>query len=225
MPVVTGYLNTSGDSYIPFLSQVYGLIKRLLPESDVKFGGFAYGPVIWKISGYAMNGVYLRSDSSTAPYIFHPGMCNFDDLSNRIEGPSVVDMKYATSFMAFYDDTRELVIIKGDNPEVVCFALELLDPVNLQPVCYMVSGASSAVFATQNDVTSGSIKIVLPEPARRKDTVKVSRVYFLTPYGLLTTRRLYSAHNSNVKFSSSVQIGTKKFIQIGSYLVDVTDEV
>jgi hypothetical protein len=84
---------------------------------------------------------------------------------------------------------------------------------------------NSAVFATQDAVTQGSISVILPEPIRVGDTVKVSRAYLATPLGLAVTRYLYSANSPATLASMSVQIGSKKFIRVGSYLVDITGEL
>jgi hypothetical protein len=232
MTVATGYALLM--NYYPNPVQIYLLIRRLLPTTDVKYGGFDFYPVIWKIpSGYARTGAYIRiytiygGVDGNVYRFFCVGVCDFDTLGNRTE-TGYVEFGGGPTFIAFYDDTRELVMI---SPSAVCLALELLNPVNLQPVCYMIymggitSMAGIAVFATSNETNTGGASIIAPEPIRVKDSIKVSRMYFSTPFGLLTTRRLYSANNPNVRFASSIQIETKKFIPVGPFFVDVTDEL
>jgi hypothetical protein len=219
--MATGYLVNKNYGYNT--QQIYRTAQKVLDSSKLKFGGLNYKSVIFKIpSGYARTGVYIRQyadDGYNLSYYFYLGVCDFDTLGDRVE------TTYAggdgTGLVVVYD-TGEFAI---SFPEM--YAMELLDPVSLSPVGFMAWFASlnSAIFLTQNTVTQGSVTTILPEPIRTRDTVKVSRVYFLTPLGIVTTRHLYSANIPNTRVSMSIQIGSSKFIQVGSYLIDVTDEV
>jgi hypothetical protein len=222
MAVATGYMYSRQNGWNT--QQIYRVAQKVLDSSKLKFSGFNYQPVITRIpSGYARTGAYMRqydNDGYTNSNVFYLGLCNFDTLGDRIE-TSAYNMS-GSVFVAVYD-TGEFILIGGDT----VFALELLNPVSLSPIGFMVwqSEDNAAIFATQNVVTQGSISIILPEPIRVGDTVKVSRAYFATPLGLAVTRYLYSASSPTTLASMSIQIGSRKFIHIGSYLVDITGEV
>jgi hypothetical protein len=222
MAVATGYMYSQSYGYNT--QQIYRVALKILDSTKLKFGGFNYNPVIFKIpSGYARTGAYIRqvgADGGGNSQFYILGLCDFDTLSNRTE--TVDDVVYGSVFVAVYD-TGEFILIGEDT----LFGLELLNPVSLSPIGFMVwqSEDNSAVFATQDTVTQGSISVILPEPIRVGDTVKVSRVYLATPLGLAVTRHLYSANSPVTLASMSVQIGSSKFIRVGSYLVDVTGEV
>ena len=221
MACITGYANFQNNSVNT--QQILLLLKRLLPSTDLKFGGFNYQPVIWKLpSGYARTGAYIRqnaNDWADGSNTLILGVCDFDTLTNTYDAPGVATS--GSNFIIFYEDTREFIKI-GDN---IYMFLRLLDPLTLNPVCYAALHSSAGIFMTSDSITTGNYTLITPEPLRFKDTVKASRVYFLTPLGILTTARLYSANYPTVKYSTSINIGTKKYIQVGSFFVDVTDEV
>jgi hypothetical protein len=221
MACVIGYANF--QSYSVNTRQILLLLKRLLPSTDLKFGGFDYQPVIWKLpSGYARTGAYIRqsaNDWTSGSNTLILGVCDFDTLTNTYDAPGVTTS--GSNFMIFYEDTREFIKI-GDN---IYMFLRLLDLLTLNPVCYAALHSSSGIFMTSDSITTGNYTLITPEPIRAKNTVKVSRVYFLTPLGILTTDRLYSANSPTVRYGTSISIGTRKYIQVGSFFVDVTDEV
>jgi hypothetical protein len=221
MAVATGYLVNKNYGYNT--QQIYRIAQKVLDSSKLKFGGFNWKPVIFKIpSGYARTGVYIRQyadDGGNMSDSFYLGVCDFDTLGDRTE--TTYGGNDGTGFVAVYD-TGEFVVTLLE-----MYAMELLDPVSLNPVGFMAwfAGLNSAIFVTQNTVTQGSVTTILPEPIRTGDTVKVSRVYFLTPLGIVTTRHLYSANIPNTRVSMSIQIGSSKLVHVGSYFIDVTEEV
>jgi hypothetical protein len=223
MAVATGYVLFKDSGWNT--QQIYRVAQRVLDSSKLKFGGFNYQPVIIRIpSGYARTGAYIRqnaNDGTTGSGYFCLGLCNFDTLGDRVE-TSTYNMD-GIHFVAVYD-TREFIDIAGGK---TVLGIELLNPASLNPVGFMVwqSEDNSAIFTTQNSVTQGSISVILPDSIRTGDTAKVSRAYFATPLGLVTTRYLYSAPTGSTCVSMSVQIGSRKFIQVGSYLIDITGEV
>jgi len=223
MATATGYMVSR--QYGWNTQQIYRIAKKVLDSSKLKFAGFDYSPVITKIpSGYARTGAYIRqygSDGGSYSNIFYLGLCNFDTLGDRNETTTFGIS--GNVFVAIYD-TGEFIIAL---PNSIALALELLNPISLNPIGFMVwqSEDNSAIFITQSDVTYGSVTAIMPEPIRVGDTVKVSKVYFITPLGLAVTRRLYSINTANTNVNMSLQIGSSKFIQIGSYLIDITGEV
>jgi hypothetical protein len=223
MATATGYMVSK--SYGWCTQQTYRIADKVLDSSKLKFGGFNYNPVITRIpSGYARTGAYIRQDSSDGGIntnVFSVGLCNFDTLEDRNE-TSTFGMT-GSVFVAVYDTGEFIVAL----PNSIALALELLNPISLSPIGFMVwqSEDNSAVFITQSEVTYGSVAVIMPEPIRVGDTVKVSRVYFVTPLGLAVTRRLYSANTANTNISMSLQIGSNKFIRVGLYLIDITGEV
>jgi hypothetical protein len=225
MAVATGYLISKDPGWNT--QQVYRVARRVLDSSKLKFGGFDYNPVITKIpSGYVVTGAYIRqvgADNASLSGSYRLGLCDFDNLGNRTETVSTPSAT-ANMFVAVYDTGEFIILLPGT---LEMHAMELLDPVSLNPIGFMVwqSKNNSAVFATQDTVTQGSISVILPEPIRVGNTVNVSRVYFVTPLGLAVTRHIYSANSPSTFVGMSVQVGSSKFIQVGSYLIDVTDEV
>jgi len=220
MPTATGYM-ISRSSSNAHLQHMYLIARKILDSSKVKFGGFSGNPVIFRIpSGYARTGAYISS--GVFANSFYVGLCDFDTLENRINTRDSGGTDQ-NSFVAVYD-TGEFIAIGTALAE---FGLELLDPVTLNPVGFMVLSYStaSAIIATQNDVITTSTPLITPEPIRVSNTVYVSRVYFLTPLGIVTNRHLYSGNTPNTKIGSAIQVGSKRFIQFGSWLVDVTGEV
>lgn len=222
MAVATGYMVSKNFGWNT--QQIYRIAQKLPDSSKLKFGGFDYSPVITKIpSGYARTGAYIRQRAQEAgdgSHVFYLGLCDFDTLGDRIEtAPFGIE---GNVFIAVYD-TGEFIYIGG----YTALGLELLDPLSLNPIGFMIwqSMDNSAIFATQSAVTHGSVTVILPEPIRVGDTVKVSKVYFITPLGLAVTRHLYSGYTPNTYYGLHVQVGSKRFIQIGPYLIDITDEV
>jgi hypothetical protein len=219
MAVATGYMVSVSGGYN--IQQIYKIAQKVLDSSKLKFGGFSGNPVIFKIpSGYARTGAYIRLDNSATS--FRPGLCDFDTLENRVETSS--DSGTGNVFVAIYDTGEFAVTLPGT---IEMYALELLDPISLSPIGFMVWQVSnnSAVFADANTVTQGSVTAIYSEPLRIGDIVRVSKVYFITPLGFAVTRRLYSCYTPNTNYSLSIQIGSRKFINVGSWLIDVTDEV
>ena len=223
MSVAVGYGNFG--QYIATTQQMYVTMRRSLSSVDLKFGGFDYQPVIWKIpSGYAKTGAYIRqlgSDKSNLSNSLYVGLLDFDTLGDRVESDDFVLTGAAIMFA--YGDTKEFVVFGSQD----ILALELLDVNTLSGVGYMIwpSGINVGVFCDASGVYVGTISIINAEPIRSGDNVKVSRVYFSTPLGLVTTRRLYAMSHWSLKYNLCVQVGTSKFISVGDYLVDVTDEV
>jgi hypothetical protein len=222
MAVATGYMVSRDLGWNT--QQFYRVAQKVLDSSKLKFGGFNYSPVIIKIpSGYARTGAYMRqiaSDGYSNSNQYCLGLCNFDTLGDRIE--TAIYAMYGSTFVVVYS-TGEFILIGDDTT----FALELLNPVSLSPIGFMVwqSEDNSGIFATESTVSQGSISIILPEQIRVGDTVKVSRAYFATPLGLAVTRYIYSANSSTTLTSTSIQIGSSKFIPVGSYLINITGEV
>jgi len=224
MATATGYMVSR--QYGWNTQQIYRIAKKVLDSSKLKFGGFNYSPVITKIpSGYARTGAYIRqygSDGSSGSNSYYLGLCNFDTLGDRVETGSYSGT--GNIFVAIYDTGEFAVTLPGT---IEMYALELLNPVSLNPIGFMVwqVGSNSAVFADANTVTLGSVTAIYSEPLRIGDTVRVSKVYFITPLGFAVTRWLYSCYAPNTNYSLSIQIGNRKFISIGSWLIDITDEV
>jgi hypothetical protein len=224
MAVATGYMVSRIYGYNT--QQMYRIAQKVLDSSKLKFGGFNYQPVITRIpSGYARTGAYVRQDGydgSSGAYTYFIGLCDFDNLGNRIEtsGSSAT----GSVFVAVYDTGEFALSLPGT---IEAYAMELLDPISLSPIGFMVWNVNSntAVFAEADTITRGSVVAILPEPIRVRDTVKVSRAYFITPLGIAVTRHLYSGYTQVANYGLQVQVGSKKFIKIGSYLIDITDEV
>lgn len=224
MAVATGYMVSKNFGWNT--QQIYRIAQKILDSSKLKFGGFDYSPVITKIpSGYARTGAYIRQravDGAVDSHVFNLGLCDFDTLGDRIEThPFSIE---GNVFIAVYD-TGEFIYQTGGYTTVL--GLELLDPLSLNPIGFMIwqSVDNSAIFATQSAVTHGSVSVIPPEPIRVGDTVKVSKVYFITPLGLAVTRHLYSGYTPNTYYGLHVQVGSKRFIKIGPNLIDITDEV
>jgi hypothetical protein len=206
---------------------MYLIARKILGTDKVKFGGFSGNPVIFRIpSGYARTGAYISNGNYSNSY--YVGLCDFDTLGDRsnTQDSGGSDQNF---FVAVYD-TGEFIVAGTTISEM---GLEILDPVTLNPVGFMVFSYStitsppknSAIIATQNDVITTSTPFIIPEPIRVGNTIYVSRVYFLTPLGVVTTRHLYSGYTPNTNIGSAVQVGSKRFIRFGSWLVDVTGEV
>jgi hypothetical protein len=226
MTVTTGYMYSQNYGYNT--QQIYRVALKILDSTKVKFGGFNYSPVIFKIpSGYARTGAYISqyaSDNTDGSQYFFIGVCNFDTLGDRVQPGS--NFYYAENVFVAVCDTGEFILV-GSTSKKTVLSIELLDPLNLNPIGFMIwqSEDNLGVFLTQNSVTQGSIATILPEPIRTGDTVKVSRAYFSTPLGLATTRFLYSGNVSNTGYGLSLQIGNRKFISVGPWYIDITDEV
>jgi hypothetical protein len=224
MATATGYIVS--QPYGWNTQQMYRIAQKVLDSSKLKFGGFNYSPVITRIpSGYARTGAYIRqysNDGGSNTHQYYLGLCNFDTLGDRVE--TVSDYGTGNLFVAVYDTGEFAVSLPGT---IEMYALELLDPVSLNPIGFMVwqVGGNSAIFADANTVTQGSVTIIIPEPVRVGNTVKVSRVHFITPLGLAVTRHLYSANVANTHTNMCIQVGSSKFIQLGSYFIDITGEV
>ena len=225
MAVATGYMVS--QSYGWNTQQIYRIAQKVLDSSRLKFGGFNYSPVIFKIpSGYARTGAYIRQygpDGSSNTHQYYLGLCNFDTLGDRIETPLTSGIT-GNVFVAVYDTGEFVLSLPGT---IEMYALELLDPLSLNPIGFMVwqTGSNSAIFVDANTVTQGSVTAIYSEPLRVGDVVRVSKVYFITPLGFAVTRRLYSCYSPNTNYNLSVQIGSRKFINVGSWLIDITDEV
>jgi hypothetical protein len=226
MAVATGYMLSQNYGYNT--QQIYRVALRILDSTKLKFGGFNYSPVIFRIpSGYARTGAYIvqtAADGCDGSNYFYIGVCDFDTLGDRVQ-PLNSFLHNENVFVAVYD-TGEFITVGLASRKTV-LSIELLDPLNLNPIGFMIwqSEDNAGVFLTQNSVTQGSIAVILPEVIRTKDTVKVSRAYFSTPLGLATARFLYSGNVSNTGYGLSFQIGNRRFISVGSWYIDVTDEV
>jgi len=225
MPTATGYMISRDTG--THLQHMYLIARKILDSNKVKFGGFSGYPVIFRIPpGYARTGAYISNGALTTSY--YVGLCDFDTLGDRTNTQDTGGT--AQNFFVAVYDTGEFIAI---GTRIVELGLEILDPVTLNPVGFMVFSYStivsppvnSAIIATQNDVITTSAPFITPEPIRVGNTVHVSRVYFLTPLGVVTTRHLYSGNTPNTKIGSAVQVGSKRFIRYGSWLVDVTGEV
>jgi len=219
MAVATGYMVSV--VYGQNIQQIYKIAQKVLDSSKLKFGGFSGDPVITKIPpGYARTGAYIRNTTSATSFCV--GLCDFDTLGDRVETGSGGGT--GNIFVVIYDTGEFAVTLPGT---LEMYALELLNPVSLDPIGFMVwqVGNNTAVFADANTVTQGSVTAIYSEPLRIGDTVKVSKVYFITPLGFAVTRRLYSCYTPNTNYSLSIQIGSRKFISIDPWLIDITDEV
>jgi hypothetical protein len=209
----------------PNSQQVYRVAMKVLDSSKLKYGGFNYQPVIFRIpSGYARTGAYLKLYANNDNN-YNCGLCDFDTLEDRVE-TNYSGWMTPNFFVAVYD-TGEFIVTTGN---IVFLGAELLDPSSLNPIGFMVwtynpGTTNSAVFATQNSVTSGSISYANPEYIRVGNAVYVSRLYFITPLGITVTRYLYSSNTQTTVYKLPVQIGSRKFIPVGTYLIDITDEV
>jgi len=224
MSTAVGYGNF-GDNK-PTTQVIHRVMQRVFDAANLKFGGFNYQPVIWKIpAGYAKTGAYMRqsgADTTSGSNDLFIGFIDFDTLGDRQEMPYSVPLADETIIFA-YGDTGELIVFSSRT----IFALELLDPSTLSSIGYMLwhNSGNHAIFCESAQVYQGDISIINSEPIRIGDSVKVSRIYFETPLGIVTTRRLYAMVHDRVKYNLCVQVGTSKFISVGNYLVDVTDEV
>jgi hypothetical protein len=228
MAVAIGYMFSQSGGYNT--QQIYRVALKVLDSTKVKFGGFNYSPVIFKIpSGYARTGAYITqyaSDGSVDSYKFYIGVCNFDTLGDRVQISSSFTLS-GSVFVAVYD-TGEFVLTMSDK---AVFSVELLDPSSLNPIGFMIShwympnNTTYTIYLTQDSVTQGSVGIILPEPIRVGDTVKASKMYFATPLGLAVSRWLYSCTTPNTLYGIGFQIGSRKFINASLCAVDITDEV
>jgi hypothetical protein len=216
MPTAMGYVwNVDGS---PNGLQMFKIAQNAFPSDNVKYSG---GIVAFKIpTGYARTGAYLRPYGETSATIY-AGLCTYDTLGDRSE-------------VTYYSDTGSWVVIfYGDTGEAVVYTsagnfflfMELLRPTDLTPIGYMVlrTLGNSGVFATSSNVVGGNATPIYPDPIKVGNTIKLSRMYFFTPIGVATTRRLYSGLQDRVRYSLNVQVGNRKYIQLGPLLVDVTD--
>jgi hypothetical protein len=216
MPTAMGYVwNVSGS---PNGLQMFKIAQNAFTPDNVKYSG---GTVAFRIpTGYIRTGAYLRPASETSPMIY-AGLCTYDTLGDKAE-------------LYYYDDTGSWVVIfYGDTREAVVYTsggrfflfMELLNPTDLTPIGYMALRTydNNGAFATSNNVVFGVATPIYPDPIKVGNIVKLSRVYFFTPIGVATTRRLYSGLQDRVRYSLNVQVGNRKYIQLGPFLVDVTD--
>jgi hypothetical protein len=216
MPTAMGYVwNATGS---PNGLQMFKIAQNAFPSGNVKYSG---GIVAFKIpTGYARTGAYIRAYTETSEIIY-AGLCTYDNIGDRAE-------------LDYYNETGSWVVIfYGDTGEAVVYTsagnfflfMELLKPTDLTPIGYMVIRTLNnyGVFTTSSNVVGGYATPIYPDPIKVGDTIKVSRVYFFTPIGVATTRRLYSGLQDKVRYSLNVQIGNRKYIQLGHILVDVTD--
>jgi hypothetical protein len=216
MPTAMGYVWNTGGS--PNGLQMFKIAQNAFPSDNVKYSG---GMVAFKIpEGYARTGAYLRPLDEYSNG-FYAGLCTYDTLGDRIE---VGYQNESGSWVViFYGDTGEAIVYT--NTGNYYLLMELLNPVDLTPIGYMVLRTYNnyGVYATASNVVTGYVTPIYPDPIKVGDTIKLSRAYFFTPIGVATTRRLYSGIQDRVRYGLNVQVGNRKYIQIGYLLADVTD--
>jgi len=225
MACVIGYVRTKSAN--SNTSQFYGVLRRILPSNRVKYGTFFnYRPVIWMIpSGYVRDAVYIKQaqdDLSSTSYYLYFGACTYETAGDRVETVQYTNNEFDACVIAY--DNGEMIAV-GD---VTLFALELLDTGTLTPKGFMFwqSEDNEGLFIDGSSIVRGQVTAIInPTPVRTGDKMKIGRVYFLTPLGLVTTRRLYGGYTGSARITSAVTLGDKKLIPVGSYLVDVTGEI